>query len=90
MWTGGFYKYENLHTYRRRKVKNILEKKLFNWFGHSLHIYLKYIEHGIKDYADNTCGVCIFQKFLNFLVDSINSRKFNRFKKTFPLYHSNN
>ena len=70
MWTSGFYKYENLYTYRRKKFQNILERKLANCFGQLLHI------HGIEDDVDSAYGVFIYQPFLNFTANLMNTLQY--------------
>ena len=39
MWTTGFYRYEQIYSYRRQEFQNILERKLCNWLGQLLLIY---------------------------------------------------
>ena len=39
MWTSGFYRYEQVYTYRKQEFLNILEGKLCNCFGQLLLIY---------------------------------------------------
>ena len=39
MWTSGFYRYEQVYTYRKQEFLNILERKLCNCFGQLLLIY---------------------------------------------------
>ena len=36
MWTNSFYRYEHVYTHRMQEFKNILEKKLSNYFGQLL------------------------------------------------------
>ena len=47
---------EHIYTYRKKEFRNILVRKLCNWFE---QLYLFNVEHGTEHYIDSAYGVCM-------------------------------